>query len=263
MRQVLLHKGTAFEAQSGQTFAKDVLEVNSWHHPVSGEEVPMPRARLENLCRQSNRYLANKNTIPYPDGHAFESMANLGFWPGPWVMKESKLWGVVKPTDPEAEKKMRNGSIDAVSVVIRGPVTDPQHNTYDEVIVQCCATNYPVNTDQHRGFVALSSLTDDTKIEKVEMMLPGKKKITDKAQVALDAFADRVLEINGASLQGKPGRTFAECVRIIQGERGVDEEQASRICGALARRAGELDWSRARLVALACEDMAREALKGK
>ncbi len=263
MRQVLLHKGARFEAQGGQRFAKDVLEVASWHHPGTGEEVPMPRARLENLTRQSNRYLANKNTIPFPDGHSFDTMANLGFWPGPWVIKDSKLWGVVEPTDPKAKDGLANGSIDAVSVVIRGPVTDPQHNTYDEVIVQCCATNYPVNTDQHRGFVALSSLSDESQMERVEMMLPGMKKITDKAQVALDAFADRILEINGVSLQGKPGKTFDECVRIIQGERGVDEEQARRICGALARRAGELDWSRARLVALALEDMAREALKGK
>lgn len=247
MKQIILNNGSGFEGRGSGRFAKEVTRVGNYHHPMTGEKIDISKGRQENLTRQSNRYLSNGNTIPFPDGHKYESLSNMGWWRGPFAQKDTRQYSVVEPTDEDALKKIRNKSLDSVSVVIVGPYTDPKNVTYDEVIVQICGTNYPVITEQS-GFIALSSLEGGDQVEKGNLFIPMSVLPAEdpKIQLALNAFADAALDYQmggHTDVPGKPGRTFAACVSAIQKEQGVDAERAQRICGALAKRAGELDWS--------------------
>lgn len=252
---VMLHKGQKFEQQGESSrFVKDVLRVGNWHHPATHEEIDIPRPRLEKLLEATNRYLKNGNKIPFPDGHRYETMANLGFWPGPFAIKDDKLFGVVEPLEGPVVGKIFSGSVDAVSVVIRGPVIDSDRNTYDEVITQICATNYPVVTKQGT-FIRLGV---SEVVDALSILVPGK--FEGKLQTSLDTLAAKLVaaDRSGLALAGKPGKTFEECVSIMQKQRGVDEARARALCGAMAKKAGELDSAD---IGKALLELARE-LKG-
>lgn len=239
---IVAHQGLKFESQGSGKWAKDVLRIGNWHHPATGQEINVTRDRLEKLSDATSRYLANGNKIPFPDGHSFKSVDNLGFWTGPFLIQNGELYGGLTPKSAKALEKIEDGSIDSVSVVMEGPYTDPEGNQYDEVITQICGTNYPVVTRQ-KGFVKLSR---DGQQYDMAVLVPKEAKKTDPNQQQLDQMAVAFVD-NGRSqvdrvvtaLQGKPGRTFAECVSIISKERGVDAKKAEAICASLARRAGE------------------------
>lgn len=239
---IIAHKGTKFESQGSGKFAKDVLRVGDWHHPATGQAVKITRERLEKLTDASNRFVKNGNKIPFPDGHSWKTQDNMGFWPGPFLIQGSELFAVVEPKSAKAIEKIQDGSLDSVSVVMEGPYTDTEGNQYDEVVTQICGTNYPVVTKQ-KGFIKLSR---DGNQYDVAVLIPKEKEV-DPNQASLDQMAlafgncvssqaDRV----AIALQGKPGRTFDECVQIFMRERGIDKERASALCATLARRAGEL-----------------------
>lgn len=225
---IVAHQGTQFESQgSNGKFVKDVLREGLWFHPVTGQEVDMTRQRLEGATADTTRWLKNGNKIPFPDGHSYKSTENMGFWPGPFMIQNKQLYAVVDPKGKKAQEKIDDGSLDSVSVVLEKNVTDSEGNHYDEVITQICGTNYPVVTKQG-AFVKLSRDGSDLDLA---VLIPKPKDLKSPVQVALDRFA--------TALQGKPGRTFAECVSIISKERGVDKTKAEAICATLARQAGE------------------------
>lgn len=239
---IIAHKGTAFASQGSGRFVKDVLRVGLWHHPVTGEEVDVTRTRLETITEDSNRWLKNGNKIPFPDGHSWKTLDNLGFWQGPFMIQDGDLYAGVTPKSKKALEKIEDGSLDSVSVVMEKNYVDTEGNQYDEVITQICGTNYPVVTKQ-KGFVKLSR---DGNQYDVVVMVPKLKKIVSADQDALDRLAMAINGCGGSkadrvitALQGKPGKNFEECVSIMMKERGVDQKRAEGLCASLARRAGE------------------------
>lgn len=154
---IVLHKGLKFDEQgAGGRFAKDVARIGRWVHPSTLQDIEFDTARLQRLAAATNRYLEAGNKIPFPAGHTTDPMKNLGHWPGPFIVHDEALVGVVEPKDPTALEKIRNGVTDAVSVCIEFGVSDSKGNQYDEVITHVCATDYPVVTGQ-QGFLQLSS----------------------------------------------------------------------------------------------------------
>lgn len=227
----IIHRGDAFESQGLGKFAKDVVRVGEWKHPVTGQEVKFDRARLEKLSENTKRYLENGNKIPYPDGHSFKVKDNMGFWPGPFMVHGEALFAVVEPTDEEAKKMMLDGSLDAVSVLIDFDVTDPKGHKYEEVITHVCGTNYPVITEQG-PFLKLSQEMQEE--SQVNLYFPADD-VADQedngVQLALDRFAE-ALQVTGG--------TFDDCVRTIMRRQGVSQESAQAICAKIKRDAGEL-----------------------
>lgn len=156
----ILYKGEAFESQGLGRFAKDVLREGIWTHPVTGKTVEMTESRVKKLLLNTEQFLENGNRVPFPKGHTTDPTKNLGFWPGPFVAHDKKLFGVCEPKDEEAAKKMASGALDAVSVNIDFDYADPEGNQYDEVITHICATNYPVITRQG-DFIKLDRSEDE------------------------------------------------------------------------------------------------------
>jgi len=151
----VLYQGEAFSSQGLGKFAKDVVRIGKWVHPLNGKEVQFDSERLRKLAENTSRYLSNGNKIPFPDGHSMKTRDNMGFWPGPFIVHKDALVAVVEPTDEDAKKGIVDGSLDAVSVLIESDITDPKGQKYDEVITHVCGTNYPVLTEQG-AFVELS-----------------------------------------------------------------------------------------------------------
>lgn len=155
-RQIFLADTPAtFESAGSGLFAKDVAVDGLFFDAKSGREVKIDKHRREKLARETNRFLSNGNEIPFPDGHTWDAMKNLGDWPGPFVLHEDRLVGVVRPKGDDVVGRIRDGKINRVSMVIAKDFVDPKGRKYDEVIIQCCATPVPVLTGQ-RDFVALS-----------------------------------------------------------------------------------------------------------
>lgn len=247
---LLLYKGDGFEHQGSGKWAKDVVRVGTWIHPVTGERVDFDKDRLMKLQESTNRFLKNQNRIPFPDGHSMKSRDNMGFWPGPFVVHNDRLYGVLEATDDTARQKLSDKSMDAVSALITRNAVDSKGNRYDEVIEHVCATNYPV-LEAQGAFLKLSTEDGEDVIPFVE----GKPKAEDpKVQQALDRFAnalvrtrrcrmgclskDEKLAAGFLALQGAPGATFDECVQIIRRRGGARDPEA--VCAFLKRRAGEI-----------------------
>lgn len=262
---VILHKGQAFASQGLGKFAKDIVRVGEWIHPVTGQEVKFDRARLQKLAANTARYLENGNKIPFPDGHSFDAMKNLGDWPGPFIVHEDALVGVVQPKAAGVAEKLSDGSIDAVSAYIDVDVTDPKGNSYDEVITHVCATPYPVITGQ-KEFQKLSREmpTGLQLCVSRDVLDTGKAKSQDAAamQAAVDAVAlalekgnalqtnakrasvqDVVLEALAESLAAQQGDTFPGgfdgCMKVQMGK-GLSKESAQKLCAYIGRRAGKI-----------------------
>ena len=162
-KQIVLYKGEKFSAKGAAQFAKDVVKVGRWVHPITKQEIIFTPERIQNLAANTERFLAAGNRIPFPKGHTTDPTKNLGYWPGPFLPLGDSLIGVVEPRDQVALEAMKAGTLDAVSVCIEFDITDAKENKYDEVITHVCATSYPV-LDGQKGFVALSKDEPDTHI---------------------------------------------------------------------------------------------------
>jgi hypothetical protein len=154
-KQILLHQGEAFAAKGSGRFAKDVIHLGKWYHPVTKTEVIVTPERLSRLIENTTRYKAAGNKIPFRDGHKNSVLSNMGEWTGPFIEHQGSLVAVVEPKLPAALAGIESGAIDGVSVVIEYDHTDSLKNHYDEVITAIDATDFPVVTEQ-KEFVALS-----------------------------------------------------------------------------------------------------------
>ncbi len=154
-KQVILHRGKKFASEGGGRFAKDVIHVGKWFHPVTELEVIVTPERVAELVKETTRYMEAGNKIPFRDGHRNSVLATMGEWTGPFIEHDGSLIAVVEPKDPRALEGMKNGSIDGVSVVIEYDYKDSKKNVYSQVITAIDATDFPVVTEQ-KGFVELS-----------------------------------------------------------------------------------------------------------
>ncbi|MCE5281958.1 MAG: hypothetical protein LLG93_07625 [Deltaproteobacteria bacterium] len=177
---LLPYAGEAFSKQGGDEFSKDVLRVGKWTHPDTGEVVDITPERLRKIYENSNRYLGVVGSVPFPDGHRWDAVSNLGHWPGPYVLLGDRLFSRVKATEPRARDMILNGTLRGVSAVLSRDRKDQAGNTYDEVITHICATDYPVVTDQG-SFVPLGS----DPLEEAVVLRPAESSV----QGSLDAFS--------------------------------------------------------------------------
>lgn len=160
LAQLVLYRGEGFARHGTGKFAKDIVAVGDWYHPVSKERVHFDDDRIKRLVRETSRYLSNGNRVPFPDGHSFKATDNLGYWSGPFIDRNGRLFGVVEPRGKDVEEKLSTGKIDQVSAWIDFDYVDTKGNVYPEVITHVCATSYPVLTGQ-RDFVKLSTVESD------------------------------------------------------------------------------------------------------
>lgn len=155
---LVLYGGGGFESQGSGRFVKDILAVGKWIHPETKQEVEITKERLVKLAQNTERYRKNvdKQVLPFPDGHSFSAMNNLGEWPGPFIVHGDRLYGVVEPKGADVVERLTSKKIRSVSAMIKFGHSDSHGNLYDEVIVHVCATPYPVITGQG-DFVKLSA----------------------------------------------------------------------------------------------------------
>jgi hypothetical protein len=153
---VLLHRGEKFQSTGLGKFVKDILPQGLFVHPETGQIVDYsdPK-RLERLAENTARYRRAGNKVPFPDGHRFDAMSNLGDWDDQFIVRDGKLWGMVNPRGKDVEQRLASGRIDSVSAYIERDVKDSLGNHYPEVITHICATDYPVIPGQG-GFKAVA-----------------------------------------------------------------------------------------------------------
>lgn len=221
----IMHKGDGFESQALGKFAKDVVRIGKWIHPLTGQEIAFDSDRLKRLAESTSRYLSNGNRIPFPDGHSMKSKDNMGFWPGPFIVHKDRLVAVVEPTDEDAKKSIMDQSLDAVSVLIDFNVMDPKGEKYEEVITHVCGTNYPVLTGQG-AFVQLSQ---DGVNNGLDVYLPSDVSSDNrtsgddmKTAAALDQFAGAVSSFGKSeslSREDRVAEAFLELSRLGKGDR--------------------------------------------
>lgn len=233
-RSAFSSKGEAFASQGSGKFAKDVVRVGKWVHPLDGREVVFDPARLQRLAENTQLYLARGNKIPFPDGHSTKVKDNMGFWPGPFIVHKDALVGVVEPTDEDAKKGILDGSLDAVSVYIEPNVIDPKGNKYAEVITHVCATNYPVLTEGGE-FLKLS------------------QKDAEAAEGGLDLFIPADIALKARQPKG---------VLKVDLTTGAALSQLSKAVSSFRKTAPAVSLSREEKVAAAFENLSREIRKG-
>jgi hypothetical protein len=158
--QLVLYRGEAFSRHTSGRYAKDIVALGTWFHPETKRRVNFDDDRIKRLVKQTSRYIANGNRIPFPDGHSFKAADNLGYWTGPFIDRGGRLIGVVEPRGKDVDDKLATGKIDQVSAYISHNYVDTKGNFYPEVITHVCATSYPVLTGQ-RPFDRLSSVESD------------------------------------------------------------------------------------------------------
>lgn len=215
-----------FESQGSGRFVKEIAHVGKFLHPRTGQEIVFTKERIEKLAAANERYLKNGNKIPFPDGHSFKSVDNLGHWTGPFMRYQDKFVGVVEVPDAKAAEKLSKKTITGVSALIEFDVTDPKGEKYDEVCTHICATEYPVVTGQ-TPFIELASkdAAHDLYVsEELAGIVPeGKENLMDPKKLAaalgLDpekATADQVLE--AAAKAGQDLKVARESLSALSAE---------------------------------------------
>jgi hypothetical protein len=155
---LFFYQGEAYQSQGMGRFAKDILHVGEWVDPKTGQVVPIDRARLLRLARNTNKFQTrqDRQSLPFPDGHTLAAEKNLGWWNGNLTVIGDRLWHFVQPTAAGIAEKLENGTIRSVSPMIEFNRMDQQGEVYDEVITHICATPVPV-TDGQLDFLKLSA----------------------------------------------------------------------------------------------------------
>lgn len=232
---ILLCKSNKFQGTGLGKFAKDVLVQGVYIHPTTGKTVDLsdPK-RLERLAANTSAYRKNGNKVPFPDGHTFDAMKNLGDWDPDFIVKDGRLWGMVNPKAPGVEERLAAGSIDGVSAYIEFNVTDSKGTKYDEVITHICATDYPVVGGQHK-FIPLSKVGDQEVAIFLSKDLTGMSPEDDHKEarmlknIALAlglAEAATEAEVLGAlKTQGDDRKGLAEKVKTFEGLSAVKPDE--------------------------------------
>lgn len=226
-KQLLVLAKGDFLSQGSGRFAKEIAHVGTWIHPGTGQTITFTPERIEKLAAANERYVKNGNKIPFPDGHSFKSVDNLGHWPGPFMLEKAagKFMGVVDVKDAKALEKLSAKAITGVSALIEFNVTDPTGATYEEVCTHICATEYPVITGQE-GFIELAAkdAAHDLYIpEELAGGSPEKGDQMDPKKLALalgldpeKATADQVLE--AATKAGQDLKLSRESMTALSAE---------------------------------------------
>lgn len=145
----------------GTRFVKEVLREGTYQHPIKPWAQPLRATKdfLEALAARSNAALAHKIDVPIPDGHDDRAADNAGWAKRFYVDRNDDgtfgLFIEADITDPAYAEKIKNGSINKVSVYI-DTFGDGQYDPKGERVIHVALTGYPVAAKQG-GFIALSA----------------------------------------------------------------------------------------------------------
>lgn len=143
-------------------FEKEVLYTGRFRHPSTGNIHEFSRSDLEHIARQSNTLSSNGISIPFPDGHVFDSRSNLGFWTS-FEVRDSVsrpgahgLFAIAHVPLASDIEKIGN-TITEVSVMLEQEVRLTDGTDLEgPVCTHVCATNYPVIPGQGNFVATLS-----------------------------------------------------------------------------------------------------------
>lgn len=175
--------GTAMA--DGPVYRKEILYEGTFIHPSTNKKHVFDRASLEAIADNSNALTRDAGiSIPFPDGHRFDTKDNLGFWSNFYVAPSESspgvdgLYGEVRV--PVAEHSARMGkTITEVSAFIEPSVkltTGEKHP--GPVMTHVCATNYPVIPSQ-TNFVARFDKGEKTEEIKFSLLTRATKEKGD------------------------------------------------------------------------------------
>lgn len=150
---------------AGKRFRKEVLYEGSFRHPSTGKTHKFSKSDLELIASNSNTLLAKGVQIPFPDGHRFDAMYNMGDWVKFDVAPSSSsgaqagafgLFGeVIVPLEQHAERI--GATIKTVSVYLERGVKLTDGTEIDgPVCTHVCGTTYPVVPGQSDFDAALA-----------------------------------------------------------------------------------------------------------
>jgi hypothetical protein len=134
-------------------FKKEVLRVGRWVHPATGEELDFDKAFLDQLAKDTNRWIELGNKVWFPAGHTSDVRANLGFWPR-FDVDGERLVGVVEVLDDAAAANVGKTIQDVSAAIHLGAVASTGEQL-TAVIEHVAATPEPVIPGQ-TNFVRLA-----------------------------------------------------------------------------------------------------------
>jgi len=134
-------------------FKKEILRVGRWIHPATGDELDFDRDLLEQIAKDTTRWIELGNKVWFPAGHTADVRANLGFWSS-FALDGERLVGTVDVLDDEAAAKIGK-TIQDVSAAIHFGAVASTGEELSSVIEHVAATPEPVIPGQ-TNFVRLA-----------------------------------------------------------------------------------------------------------
>lgn len=145
---------------SAKTFSKRVLSEGTFWHPITKKFLTFTVNDLHKLAKGTNQYIEDtKEKRPFPDGHSYSSLENLGHWNNFRVelAEDGKSWLAADVEVPlDEHSKLIGKTIKGVSVSYNYGWKHTNGKTYDR-ITHVGATEYPVVPGQD-NFVELSTI---------------------------------------------------------------------------------------------------------
>jgi hypothetical protein len=210
-------------------FLKEIIRAGSYRHPARpGEDVAVTPERLRRWVK--NFYAAPvKVWVPYR--HSADPQDNTG-WVEDVFLDDDRLFAVLRVTDENAARLLRDGTIEDVSVGVEAGFTDMHGRRYDELLRHVALTLDPHLRGQE-GFVALDAAP------------PVRTKGGTPVPVSIYAYVDEATGEGYYPHHDEEGEVDLAAVRAALAElaqAGLDEELAARIREHLLahlREAGE------------------------
>lgn len=207
----------------GARFVKEVLREGTYQHPIKPWAQPLRATKdfLEALAARSNDALAHNIDVPIPDGHDDRAVDNAGWAKRFYVDRNTDgtfgLFIEADITDPAYAEKIKNGSINKVSVYIDA-FGDGQYDPKGDRVIHVALTGYPVAAKQG-GFIALSANSNKTVPVLTRLAASESPMLTlslDRAKalgLTVPADAKDSIEVNEAALSSLLGHIDGEKAR--------------------------------------------------
>lgn len=125
------------------------------------EEVDVPESRIDRWLSNYQDMTAKGLRIPGPfrhdpkavpvrlkaDQHDVDSYNNGGFWDKLWKDKHGALWGQIEARSKEAAQKLKNNSVEDVSLVAKTQWMDGNGNQWEDALTHIALVVHPVAKD--------------------------------------------------------------------------------------------------------------------
>lgn len=121
-------------------FKKELLRMGTYTHPQD------PQLQLTITPERMEKWVEGFKAAPFkvyvPLRHTKDPTQNAG-WLEDLFLEEQRLYGILCITDEEISQKIREGSIQDVSLAVEKDITDANGHTYEELITHVALTLDP------------------------------------------------------------------------------------------------------------------------